>query len=251
MEHTLFPGLTELILTALVFCGAQTVYALYGFGSGMISVALLAFVLPDLPGIVALLLLANLPTELWIAWRDRKNIRLRGAGWALAGMAVGIPAGSLLLSAGAGHPVLVRVLGVVVALFGLWLGWEAWKGVHLRMALPRGSGAVAGLLGGLLGGMFGTGGPPLILYFQVSGLDKADFRATLLGLFLVMALLRVPIYVGTGLIDGVVLLSTLAVLPAGLLGLALGTWLHAVVPERHFRLGVGGLLAVLGVLLSV
>ena len=57
-----------------------------------------------------------------------------------------------------------------------------------------------GLSSGLLTGLFGTGGPPLVLYYQLSGADKAAFRGNLMAIFLLMTLVRVPSYAGMGLI---------------------------------------------------
>ena len=250
LAHTIFPSWTALVLIAAVMLLAQGVYALYGFGSGLIAVSLGALFLPDLTALVPLLLLVNLPTEGWVSWRDRRSISFRQAGWVLPAMLLGLPMGTWLLQVAGDQPWALTLLGVVVLVFSAWLLWDSTRAVPPARRLPGPLGAVAGLLAGTVGAMFGTGGPPVILWFQLQGLDKAAFRATLLGLFLVMSLGRLPSYGLAGLLTARVAVSALLILPAGLLGLWLGQRLHTSIPERRFRQGVAVVLAVLGVVLT-
>jgi len=249
LEPTIFPGWAALGLSALVLCASQLVYAMYGFGSGLLAVALLAFVLPELSAVVPLLVLVSLPTEAWISWRDRRAVSLEGALPVLLGLLPGALLGAWALGAGADQGWLLLALGVVILLAAGWLAWSGWQQPQPRAHMPRSAGVGAGLLSGALAGLFGTGGPPLILWYQLLGLPKQAFRATLLAIFLLLDLWRVPAYLATGLLDRAVALSALLMLPAGLLGLALGQRLHLDIPERHFRLGVALLLGVLGLLL--
>ena len=249
LAHTIFPTWGALAATAGVMALAQLVYALYGFGSGLIAVSMLAFVLPDLSLLVPLLLLVNLPTEGWVSWRDRRQISFAGAGWLLPGMLLGLPLGTWLLAVVGDQPWMTRVLGGAVVLFAAWLLWDSLRAALPQRALPAPLGGVVGLVAGTVGAMFGTGGPPVILWFQLQGLSKGAFRATLLGLFLIMSAGRLPSYGAAGLFTLPVLISAALVLPAGLLGLALGNTLHVEIPERRFRQGVAVVLGVLGVML--
>jgi uncharacterized membrane protein YfcA len=225
LGQTVFSSGTALAATAGVMLLAQLVYALSGFGSGLIAVSLGAFLVPDLSLLVPLLLLVNLPTETWVSWRDRRRVSFAGAGWLLPAMLAGLPLGTWLLAE---------------------LGDRPWA-----VTLPGPLGGLAGLAAGVAGAMFGTGGPPVILWFQLQGLDKRAFRATLLGVFLVMSIVRVPSYAVAGLLGREVLLSALLLLPAGLLGLLIGQRLHIGIPERRFRQGVALALALLGLGLMV
>jgi uncharacterized membrane protein YfcA len=248
---TIFPSWGALAATAGVMALAQLVYALYGFGSGLIAVSMLALVLPDLSALVPLLLLVNLPTEGWVSWRDRREISLRQAGWLLPGVLLGLPLGTWLLTSVGDQAWMLRLLGVTVLLFAAWLLWDSeHSAASTPGRLPSALGGLVGLVGGTLGAMFGTGGPPVILWFQLQGLGKASFRATLLGLFLVMSIVRLPTYGAAGLFTAPVILSAALILPAGLVGLLLGNRLHLDIPERRFRQGVALVLAVLGGMLA-
>jgi hypothetical protein len=245
---TVFAGSGQLLVTLLVLFGAQLVYALFGFGSGLLAVALLAFVFRDLGAVVSLLLLVNLPTELFVVGRDVRLVPLRELGILLLGIAVGVPVGGWILRVGGAAGWLFSLLGASLLGFALFFWFDQARPRATRAAHPAAP-ATAGACSGLLAGMFGTGGPPLILYLRLRGLDKRVFRATLMSLFLVTSVVRVPTYVATGVVGWETVTSALLVLPVCLLGLAAGHRLHVEVDERTFRRGVALLLAVLGVLL--
>jgi uncharacterized membrane protein YfcA len=251
LGQTVFSSWTALAATAGVMLLAQLVYALSGFGSGLIAVSLGAFLVPDLSLLVPLLLLVNLPTETWVSWRDRRRVSFAGAGWLLPAMLAGLPLGTWLLAELGDRPWAVTALGAVVLVMAVWLLWDALRVELPQRRLPGPLGGLAGLAAGVAGAMFGTGGPPVILWFQLQGLDKRAFRATLLGVFLVMSIVRVPSYAVAGLLGREVLLSALLLLPAGLLGLLIGQRLHIGIPERRFRQGVALALALLGLGLMV
>jgi uncharacterized membrane protein YfcA len=247
LEHTLFDGGVQLAVTLVVLFASQVVYALFGFGSGLLSVAVLAFFYTDLSGLVALLLLINLPTELFVVRRDRRSVPWRELGPLLLALAAGIPLGTALLRAGAGERWLVLLLGALLLVFAGWfLFMERPRPAH---SLPAGSSLAAGLVSGVLAGLFGTGGPPLILHFRLRGLEKQAFRAALLAVFLVTGLVRFPVYIAAGLVRLETLWSALLVLPACLLGLAVGQRLHVGISEEAFRQATAAALGLLGVLL--
>lgn len=250
LEATIFADWSALGVTLVVLFGAQVVYALYGFGSGLLSVALLAFVFPDLSPVVSLLLLVNLPTELFVFWRDRHALSLKAAGTLLGGIALGAPIGIYVLGKGGADPRLFTALALLLIAFGAYFLWEARQPAReFAATLPRGSALGAGVISGVLAGLFGTGGPPLILYFRLQGLEKTAFRVTLLTLFLATSAFRVPLSAASGLVTGATLLSTLVVLPACMAGALIGHRMHRAIPEARFKGGVAVLLALLGVLL--
>ena len=258
MLPELFPDLTSYILCALVMAGAQLLYATVGFGAGMFTVALLAMVLPDLAGTVAVLLVLTVVTEVCVLARTWRQGRI----WLLLGfvptMALGLWLGTQVLAAG-DVGILKRLLGVFVALAGVWFfieqtrrrnhpdppntpirnRWHGW------ICLP------IGLISGVLGGMFGTGGPPIIIYLRTYRLDKGAFRATLLWYFLLMSIFRTGTYVQAGLLTQDVILAAMWLLPASLVGIVTGMALHRRMTEHHFGNLISLLLVILGVLLLI
>jgi uncharacterized membrane protein YfcA len=241
---TVFPALPQYLLTCLVLVGAELVYVLFGFGSGLIAVGLLAVVLPELRDVVVLILLVNLPPELFVVSRSRRLIQWRGVAVIGVGVALGIPLGTWVLRWG--EPTfLLTALGVVLVVAGAAF---LLVPAHRHVRWPGWVAAPVGLLSGFLAGTFGTGGPPLILYYQLAGHAKAVFRGNLMAIFLLVTMVRLPVYALAGLVTVPRLWSALAVAPAVLLGAWLGHRIHLEVDQALFRRLVSAALIILGVL---
>lgn len=245
--ETIFSSPWQLLATCAVLVVAEAVYVLLGFGAGLVAVGALAMLLPDVRDVVVLLLLVNLPAELFVVASSWREIAWRGVAVLMVGVALGIPAGAWLL--GHGEPqLLLSVLGGVLLVVGVAFGLSSERRV---IRWPRWVVGPIGLLSGLLTGLFGTGGPPLVLYYQLGGADKAAFRGNLMAIFLLMTAIRVPSYAGAGLITGERLWSSLMVLPAVIVGAWVGNRLHLTIGEKMFRKLVALALGVLGALLLV
>ncbi len=240
-----FTSWPQLAVVAVVLALAQAIYVLLGFGAGLIAVGALALVVPDLRDVVVLLLLVNLPVELAIVAAGRRRIRWRGVTVVGLGIVAGVPLGTWLLSR-VDSDVLLAVLGLVLVVVGIaFLALPAGRG-------GRAPGAVApavGLLSGVLSGLFGTGGPPLVVYFQLRGLAKSEFRDTLMAVFLLVTAVRLPSYWAAGLLTAPRLVSAALVLPAVLAGGWLGHRTHLELEETTFRRAVSLALALIGVVL--
>lgn len=242
MPLTIFTSPLEFAITCLVLIVAQLVYVMFGFGSGLIAVGSLALVFPEIKDVVVVLLLVNLPAELWVCWQSRREIRWRPIAILGVGIGVGIPVGAYFLRQG--DPRFILTI----------LGWFLMGVSLVFLRLPAGGrftppawlGPPVGLVSGVLTGLFGTGGPPLIIWYHLAAGSKAAFRGNLMTIFLLMTFVRVPSYVASGLVTPPRLWSTLLVMPAVFLGAWLGHRLHIKISEVVFRRLVSGLLFVLG-----
>ena len=243
--ETVFASVPEFLLVCLVLAVAEAVYVLLGFGAGLIAVGALALLLPELRDVVVVLLLVNLPAELWVVIRSRRDISWRGVLLLFAAIAVGIPIGTWLLRWGRPEVLLTGLGGFLVAVGAAFLVAPAPR----ARSWPGWTAPPVGLLSGLLTGLFGTGGPPLVLYYQLGGLPKAAFRANLMAIFLLMTAVRVPSYAAFGLITPVRLWSALAVLPAVICGAVIGNRIHLEIGEASFRRLVSAALLAIGLLL--
>jgi uncharacterized membrane protein YfcA len=245
--ETIFDSTPQFVIVCLILAVAEMVYVLLGFGAGLIAVGTMALLLPELKDAVVLLLLVNLPAELWIVRSSWRQISWRGVLVIFVGVALGIPLGTWWLRWGDARFLLI-VLGVfLVAVGGIFLFIRAPRG---RRMAPWTT-APAGVLSGILTGLFGTGGPPLILYYQLSGVDKAAFRGHLMAIFLLMTSVRVPSYAVFGLITAPRLWSALAVMPAVILGALVGNRIHLRIEEATFRRLVSAALLIIGLLLLI
>ena len=174
-------------------------------------------------------------------------VEWRGVRLIIATMAVGIPIGALILRSYRPTPLLVA-LGVVLLLAGTTLFLAPATG---RFRWPRGSPGVLGFISGILTGLFGTGGPPLILYYQLSGTPKSAFRSNLMTIFLFSTFIRAPTYLLTGLITWPRIVSGLLLMPAVAAATWLGHHVHARMPEATFQRLVSIAIGILGVMLVV
>ena len=245
MPPTIFAAWPQLAIACVVLALAQCVYVLFGFGAGLITVGTLALVFPEIQDVVVLLMLVSLPAEVFVVVKSFKHINWRGVAWLLLGVAVGVPLGAVVLRLGNATWILA-LLGVFLLVVGITflrlpdgrsIRWPTW------VAPP------VGLVSGVLGGMFGTGGPPLIVYYQLAGVEKASFRGNLMAIFAVVTLVRLVSYSVGGLITEPRLWSALFVVPAVAVGAWLGHRAHVEIREATFRKLVSVFLAAIGVVL--
>jgi len=245
--ETIFDTLPQFLIICLILAMAEAVYVLLGFGAGLIAVGTMALLLPELKDAVVLLLLVNLPAELWVVRSSWQRISWRGVLVIFVGVALGIPLGTSLLRWGDARFLLI-VLGVfLVAVGAIFLFVKDTR----ERQMPRWVAGPIGVISGVLTGLFGTGGPPLILYYQFQGVDKAAFRGNLMAVFLLMTTVRVPSYAVFGLITAPRMWSALAVLPAVILGALIGNRIHLRIEESTFRRLVSAALLLIGLLLLV
>jgi uncharacterized membrane protein YfcA len=244
-SHTVFEGPGAFLAACAVVLLCDLVYVMLGFGAGMLAVGMLAAILPELRDVVVILLVLVLPVEAWVVRRSRQQIRWRGVGLILVGVALGVPLGSWMLEVG-DTSLLLRGLSWFLMLAGaifLFLPHRA------RVRWPQGTAPAVGALSGVLSGLFGTSGPPLAVYFHLGPDDKAAFRGHMMAVFLAMTAVRLPSYAALGLLTTERVISGVALLPAAVLGAVAGQALHGRIPEAGFRRAVALGLLVLGLLL--
>ncbi len=243
--ETIFASPWQLLAAFLIVIAIEIVYLLLGFGAGLVALGALAVLPTDFRDLAMVLLLVNLPAELWVVATSWRKVAWRGVGLIMAGIGTGIPVGAWLLRQG-DTTVLMATFGAMLILSGAALGLAPLGG---RIDWPRWAAAPVGVLSGLLAGLFGAGSPPLVIYYQLSDVNKAAFRGTLMAIFLLMTVVRAPVFTWMGLITIGHLWSSLLLLPAALVGAWIGNRLHIRVTEETFRHLVALALVALGLVL--
>ncbi len=77
LSQTIFQGWGQYVLVgAIVFLG-QFIYTAIGFGSGMVTISLLALLFGNINVFVPFFLLLCLPTELTVSFKDRDPVEIR------------------------------------------------------------------------------------------------------------------------------------------------------------------------------
>jgi len=243
-----FSSVEEFLIVAGIVALGQIVYALAGFGSGMVSVSLFALAFGDLKFFVPVFLLLCLPTEVTVTWQSRSLQNWRRTALVLAAALPTLALGAQLLGT-IDSSRLAFFLGLLIAVLGLYYLLLEQR---LRISFSKKWHLIAAsAAGGILGGLFGVAGPPLILYFKSLRLDKNAFRAALIGIWLCMTCVKIPMYAGLGLYSVKSLWWALILLPASFAGARLGMRLHRAVSETAFRRFTSLLLIASGVLLAL
>ena len=161
-----------------------------GVGLGILAAPLLALLAPSfVPGP---LLLSALVLSLLVVIRDRADLDLKGASWALVGRIPGTLLGASLLVVFAGSAWLDVILGGLLLSCVLLAAGKGRLEVHPARPWVIG----AGFLSGTSGTAAGVGGPPIALVW--SSLPAKRMRSTLAAYFLAGTTISVTVLLLSG-----------------------------------------------------
>lgn len=233
--------LETLICVAIIFI-SYVVKGLSGFGSGLIAVPLLAFFLP-ITFIVPLLGLLSYSGTIAQSVQLKRQVVWHEI-WPLLPFSLAGISLAVWLLVNLDPQWLVRGLALFVVSYSVYalLPVPALHGSRW-WAIPAGS------LGGIVGALFGTGGPFYVIYLKLRGLDKSQFRASIVLIFLLDGGVRIIGYALNGLYTVNVILMLLILLPVLILAMLVGNHLHIKLNQLVFNRLISGLLFISGVML--
>ncbi|AZM74196.1 sulfite exporter TauE/SafE family protein [Streptomyces sp. KPB2] len=206
-----------LAVLAVAVVVAAFVQGSSGLGFALIVAPVAGFI--D-PGLVPVFVLASMiPLNLYVAWRERTSLDLRGAGWITGARLAATPAGLALLWLIPEHSL------------GLFVGVATVLAAVVSLAAPtfapgRAAYVGAGAVTGLTETATGVGGPPLALVYQHR--PPAELRSTVAACFLVGEVASLLLLFATGKAAPTELGRAALLLPA----IALGAWLSRLVHHR-------------------
>jgi uncharacterized membrane protein YfcA len=204
----------------VIVAAAGIAQGLSGFGFSLISVPLLALVVPVKAAIVGGAMLGLVQSGLIVA-RDHRHVEWRSAAVLVVAALTGMPIGLLVIT----H-VRAQPLQIVIALTVLVFTGLLWRRVRLPTdSLPVEAGV--GFTSGVLSTSTGMSGPPLVIALQARGVPPTAFRATLATVFVSGSAISLLLFWSRGLVTA----DALTVAGAGLPGLLVGM----LVGERAFR----------------
>lgn len=224
------PVLLAIVVATFLFAG--TAKGVVGFGLPTIALALLALA-DGLHGAMAMLLLPSLVTNIWQAVEGGSPMRLVRRLWRfLLPAVVGTWAG-FWLARGVETAALMRLLGLLLVIYGLCglLGWR----LSLSLRTDRLAGPLAGAVNGLLTGLTGSFVVPGVMYLQALGLTR-DQLVQAMGILFTASTMALLAALGCrGLLSlDLGLMSAIGV-PAALAGMMIGRRIRTVLPEARFR----------------
>lgn len=230
-----------MMLSAVV---AYFVKGLTGFANTLIFNTLLSFT-SDNVNISPVELVVSYPTNLVIAWRERRSINWRACLPVAALMLLGDVPGILLLRSMDASRVKLLFGAVII---GVGVEMLLRERVTEKKKSSRAVLAVIGVLSGLLSGLYGIG-VLLAAYMSRVTDDSSAFRGSLCLVFLIENTFRLILYIVTGILTWPLFTQALCLLPAMALGLFLGIKCTGLLPERTVRRVIVGMLMLSGVAL--
>ena len=211
-----------------IVAAAAVAQGLSGFGFSLVSIPLLALVVPVKAAIVGGAVLGLVQSGLVVA-RDHRHVEWRSAGVLIAAALAGMPIGLLVITHVRAEPLQVAI-AVTVLVFTALL----WRRVRLPTdSLPAEVGV--GFTSGMLSTSTGMSGPPLVIALQARGIPPSAFRATLATVFSSGSALSLLLFWSQGLVTADALRVAAAGLPGLLVGILLGEVAFRRVDHERFR----------------
>jgi uncharacterized membrane protein YfcA len=234
-------GLGAWAAVAGIVAAAAVAQGLSGFGFALISVPLLALVVPVKAAIVAGAAFGLVQSAFVVA-RDRRHVAWRSAAVVVVVAATGMPIGLVVITRVPAEPLQIAVATTVLMFTAL-----LWRRVRLPTDSPAAEVGV-GLVSGVLSTSTGMSGPPLVIALQVRSIAPSAFRATLATVFVAGSALSFLLFWSQGLVTADALRTTTAGLPGLLVGILAGEFAFRRVDHERFRRVVLALLVASAVL---
>jgi uncharacterized membrane protein YfcA len=234
-----------LVVSSIAILLAAIVRGFSGFGFSLLSITAISLFMPAreiVPSIFLLEVAAslNLSPSIW------REIDWRGIRWLLLGYIVALPLGVYAL-ANVPAPPMNIALGIFVIVTGIMM----LMGFRLEKT-PGATAIVAtGAASGVLNGAFGTGGPPVVLFYFSTPAAAAVGRASVIAFFLSTDTLGLLELWRNGLVTGQSFAQFIAWIPALLIGIAIGAKGFKHMDQAKFRKAVLVILIALAVVTLV
>ena len=220
------------------------VKGLCGFANTLVFTTILSFGNSNV-NISPVELVLGYPTNLILAWKERKSIK-----WSICiPLALLVVAGSIpgvLFLKNADTALIKLVFGAVIILVGLEMlirEFQTKKVKQSKVIL-----AIIGVLSGLLCGLYGVGAL-LGAYVNRVTDDSSSFKANICVVFLVENTFRVILYGLWGILTLEILKQVIVLIPLMLTGLALGMFSGKFLDEKVVKKIVIVMLIVSGIAL--
>lgn len=206
-----------LIWMLAVLCG-YFIKGVTGFANTLVVSSIMTFSAAN-ADISPVELLLSVPTNLLMAWRNRRHVDWRLCLPPLLMVLAGDAAGVLLLRHVDAGAVKI-IFGAAIILLGAEMLWRDLRGTQTGSAGPLLLTAL-GVTAGVLSGLFGVGAL-LAAYFTRVTRDDAAFKGSMCFVFAAENLFRIAAYGLSGILTAAALRSALMLLPLSWLGLVLG-----------------------------
>jgi uncharacterized membrane protein YfcA len=231
-----------LLVSSIAIFLAAIVRGFSGFGFSLLAITAISLVMPAreiVPSIFLLEVAAslNLIPSIW------REIDWRGIAFLLIGYVIALPFGAWALASIPAPPMQLALGIFVVATAILML-----RGFRMEKTPGAAATTATGAASGLLNGAFGTGGPPVVLFYFSTPAAAAVGRASVIAFFLSTDTLGLAELARRGLVTQQSFIQFVAWLPALLIGVWVGTKGFKHMDQAQFRRAVLWILILLAVI---
>jgi len=226
---------------------AYFVKSITGFGNTLVMGSLFSFVLPN-KITTPVDLIFSIPTNIYIVWKERKNISMKVVVPLSLMLLAGIIPGTFLLKVGSDW-VLKSILGIIIVGIAIEMltrkpdksGTKKFNPIFLTSI---------GILSGVMAGLYGIGAL-LVAYISRTTDNKNQFRGNICCVFLADNIFRLCLYLYTGILNKEILHTVLLLSPAVFIGMIIGIKVDANMKEETVKKTVIGLLIISGTVLFI
>ena len=239
---------TDLVM-ALVFFLSALVTSFAGFGFAMISVPLLAILLP-VKLAVALQFPYSMGLFMYQAWHYREHFKWDYARPFFGGALVGLTIGAFVLNY-LPEVQLKRLLAVIVALVVVFNFTGANRRISDRFSQSPWLGRVCGVVSGSFLGAYNVGAPPMVVYIRSITGDPLKIKSFIATVFSIQFGILTCVYGATGMFSWAGLETSAAFSPVVVLGALAGFWLFRYASNNVYRMAVDAVLLLATVILWI
>lgn len=236
----------EILYIALLTLIAATIGTITGFGTSTIMIPVLVIFFPPVEAIF-LVAIIHWFGDVWKIALFRKGFNLKLiALFGLIGLATSYI--GAYISLGANQQILLRLLGVFLASYALFLIFQS------RFKIPAGNvmALSGGALSGFFAGMFGIGGAIRSMFLSAFDLPKAVYIATAGAIGIMVDSTRIITYFAGGTtLPKELWYGLLLFIPTSFLGAQIAKRIVDTIPQNKFRIVVAAFLFIIGVKLIV
>lgn len=219
----------EIIVALFAALAAGTISGLTGFGLALISVPILLFVYEPRT-VVFLSVVMSIVICAEVVRDSLRDADKRIVAALVVPSFIGVVMGAEILRIA--DPVYIRLF---VGIFVVFSAGLLLREIRLPGAKTRWGTVVAGWASGALSTSTGLAAPPIVLLLASRGYAKHAFRATSSFYFLFMSVFGLVVLALRGLVEAGDIPVSLVLVPAALVGKALGTRILRLISETNFR----------------
>lgn len=234
-----------------ILCAVVIGFAKTGVqGTGVLIMPLAALILPARAStgfVLPMLCLADIMAIVY--WR--RHVEWKQLARLLPWTIVGIILGFFGLGRISNDQLMIALGIIILTLLGLNALMDRYPAFSRSIPHSPWFSATLGTLTGTVSMLSNIAGPLATIYLLALGLDKKRFISTNAWLFWIINLIKLPFSGRLGLIDGQSLLTNLALLPALIVGGALGILLIHRIPQKAFNRLVWFLALAAGIYLCI